>query len=554
MRSRLGWTGRHGRFGWIDFKALSLGSEAGMDTKKMIQNRELNMDDYLAMFRRRARSILIPALFGPLLAYLAFLPVKKFYGKYTSQSVVLIESQKVPENMVQPVVSDDLTARIGMLRALATSDSEMHPVLQNLFPGKSSQEIDAILEDMRSQPQLLGAPFSDLSQITGGSTRRRPGQQESPGFMVSYMSSNPRDAQRVCEALTSKIVQKNLEFIQASAKGTVDVLTQGLDDAKRRLDDMDAKLAEFKRQHSGQLPTDQDSNLKMLMALTQQQDAFNQKQNIAQQDKAYNESQLAQQLAAWKSTQSSTNPETLQKQLSDLQSQMISLRARYTDDYPDVVKTKADIAELKSRLAEINKASASATETDSKGSAMEPIEVRQIRQQLHKDDEEIALANREIKRLQSAVGQYESHLSLSPAVEEQYKALTRDYENAAKTYQDLLTKKATADLTAHMTNQAQGERMTEIQPASFPDAPSFPNLLMFIGGGLAAGLALGAGIAMWLELRDSSIRTEADAEAALELPMLVAVPWVGPASENREGRFWHRKKKELDVQKDPLSV
>ena len=77
---------------------------------------------------------------------------------------------------------------------------------------------------------------------------------------------------------------------------------------------------------------------------------------------------------------------------------------------------------------------------------------------------------------------------------------------------------------------------------------------MFIGGGLAAGLALGVGIAMWLELRDSSIRTEADAEAALELPMLVAVPWVGPASENREGRFWHRKKKELDVQKDPLSV
>ncbi len=526
-----------------------------MDTKKMIQNRELSMDDYLAMFRRRARSILIPALIGPLLGYLAFLPVKKFYGKYTSQSIVLIESQKVPQNMVQPVVSDDLTARIGMLRALATSDSEMRPVLQNLFPGKSSQEIDFILEDMRSQPQLLSAPFSDLSQITGSSIRRRPGQTESPGFMVSYMSSNPRDAQRVCEAVTSKIVQKNLEFIQASAKGTVDVLTQGLDDAKRTLDDMDAKLAEFKRQHSGQLPTDQDANLKMLMTLTQQQDAFTQKENIAQQDKSYNQTQLAQQLAAWKSTQLSTNPETVQKQLSEMQSQLISLRARYTDDHPDVVKTRADIAQLKAKLAEINKASASATDSDSdRGSVMEPIEIRQLRLQIHRDDENIALANREIKRLQSAVGQYQSHLSLSPAVEEQYKALTRDYENAAKTYQDLLTKKATADLTAHMTNQAQGERMSEIQPASFPDAPSFPNLLMFIGGGLAAGLVLGVGVAMWLELRDSSIRTEADAEAALELPMLVAVPWVGPASENKEGKFWHRKKKDVDLEKDPLSV
>jgi capsular polysaccharide biosynthesis protein len=142
---------------------------------------------------------------------------------------------------------------------------------------------------------------------------------------------------------------------------------------------------------------------------------------------------------------------------------------------------------------------------------------------------------------------------LSPAVEEQYKALTRDYENAAKNYQDLLAKKSTADLTANMTNQAQGERMTEIQPASFPDAPSFPDLLKFIGGGLAGGLALGIGLALWLELRDKSIRTEADAEAALELPMLVAVPWVGPASENKETKFWHRKK-DADVEGQPLSV
>ena len=514
----------------------------------MIQNRELTMDDYGAMLRRRARYILIPAILGPLLGYLAYVPVKKFFGKYTSQSIVLIEGQKVPENMVQPVVSDDLNARIGMLRALATSDSEMRPVLQNLFPGKSSQDLDAILEDMRAQKDLLSAPFADLGQITGSSVRRKPGQS-SPGFMVSYMASDPRDAQRVCEALTSKIVQKNLEFIQSNAKGTVDVLSQGLDDAKRTLDEMDSKLAAFKKEHSGQLPTDQDSNLKMLMTLSQQEDAFTQKQNLAQQDKSYNQTQLAQQLAAWRSTQSSSNPETLQKQLTDLQSQLITLRARYTDDHPDVVKTKADIAEVKAKLAEMNKASSDVSDVNDKGSAMEPIEIRQLRQQLHRDDEDIALASREIKRLQAGIAQYESHLSLSPAVEEQYKALTRDYENAAKTYQDLLGKKSTADLTAHMTNQAQGERMSEIQPASFPDSPSFPNLLMFIGGGLGAGLTIGVGLALWFEVRDTSIRTEADAEAALELPMLVAVPWVGTALhvDDKNGRFWHRKKKEPET-------
>jgi uncharacterized protein involved in exopolysaccharide biosynthesis len=520
----------------------------------MMQNRELTMDDYLAMLRRRGKLILILALVGPLSGYLAYLPVKKFYGKYTSQSVVLVERQKVPEKMVEPVVSDDLQARIGRLSTLATSDSEMRPVLTNLFPGRSTQEIDGILEDMRGQ-QLVGAPFANLSQLMGSTPKKKSGQTESPGFIVSYTSSDPRDAQRVCEALTSKIVQKNLEFIQANAKGTVDVLTQGLEDAKRTLDEMDGKLAEFKRQHSGQLPTDQESNLKMLMTLTQQQDVYTQKQSLAQQDKAYNQSMLSQQMGAWKSTQSSTNPQTLQKQLSDMQTQLLSLQARYTEDHPDVVKAKADIKEVKNKLAEINKAASEAGDSSNeKASASEPIEIRQIRQQIHHDDDEIGVATRELKRLQQQIAKYQQHVSLSPAVEEQYKALMRDYDNAAKSYQDLLAKKSTADLTAHMTNQAQGERMSEIQPANFPDSLSFPNMLMFIGGGLAAGLALGIGLAMWFELRDNSIRTEADAEAALELPLLVSVPWVGIAAvENKNGKFWHRAKKQ-DEQNETLSV
>ena len=36
----------------------------------MIENRELTMDDYLAMLRRRAKVILIPALLAPLVGFL----------------------------------------------------------------------------------------------------------------------------------------------------------------------------------------------------------------------------------------------------------------------------------------------------------------------------------------------------------------------------------------------------------------------------------------------------------------------------------------------------
>jgi capsular polysaccharide biosynthesis protein len=107
-----------------------------------------------------------------------------------------------------------------------------------------------------------------------------------------------------------------------------------------------------------------------------------------------------------------------------------------------------------------------------------------------------------------------------------------------------------------MNLQQQGERMVQLYAASTPEEPSFPNRLLFAGGGLGAGLALGLGLAMWMELRDKSIRTEADAEAALQLPLLVSLPWVGEAEDNGNGKagFWNRPKREPDEHKETVGA
>jgi capsular polysaccharide biosynthesis protein len=56
--------------------------------------------------------------------------------------------------------------------------------------------------------------------------------------------------------------------------------------------------------------------------------------------------------------------------------------------------------------------------------------------------------------------------------------------------------------------------------------PTFPNRLLFTGGGLFGGIMIGFGIALMLEMRDKSIRTEADIDALLQLPTLALVPSV----------------------------
>ena len=67
----------------------------------MIAERELTPDDYIAMLRRRAKVILIPAVFAPLIGFLVSYALP---SKYTSQSLILVEQQRVPEEMVKPAV------------------------------------------------------------------------------------------------------------------------------------------------------------------------------------------------------------------------------------------------------------------------------------------------------------------------------------------------------------------------------------------------------------------------------------------------------------------
>jgi uncharacterized protein involved in exopolysaccharide biosynthesis len=513
-----------------------------------MENRELTMEDYVAMLRRRIKVILIPALLAPLTGYMVSYA---FPPRYTSQSLILVEAPKIPDAVVQQVFTQDLTEHIATIEQRVLSPNRLRPMVERLGLVKPGQNIEDVVDGIRGN-MTIQPVVTDLSQVGPGG-KKKPGQGSAvPGFYVNYTSSTPREAQQICTDLTSMLLEEDLKSRQDASQGTTLFLTKQVEDAKQNLDDLDQKLAAFKNQHMGQLPGDEDNNLKILMGLNSQLDANTQNLNRATTDKAYAESMLAQQLAAWKSSQSSSNPQTLQQQLSQLQAQLIDLETRYTEDHPDVIKTRGDIALVKKKLAEINDGSGKGSETaNDKESGSEPPEIRQLRLQIHQYQDMIAQATRDQKKLSDEIAVYQSRVASSPVIEEQYKELARDYDNAQKVYQDDLAKQSTSKMASQAEQQQQGEQMALLNPASVPDAPTFPNRLFFAGGGFGAGLMLGLCLAVWLEFRDQCIRTEADAEAAVNLPMLVAVPWVvetAVSNGNSGGRFWRRKKHQGEME------
>ncbi len=514
-----------------------------------MSDRELTMDDYLAMVKRRLKVILIPTLVAPLTG---FLVSYELAPRYQTQSTVLVEGQTVPDNLVTPVITSDFAQRVQTLNQEVLSPSRLRPMLQTLGYN-NTQEQNRLIGEIQQNMQVTPMYTTMSAAVAASPTaKKKPSASNEPlpGINVIYTDRDAERAQKICNALTSLIVDENLRSRSKVATDTQDFLSRQVDDAKRALDDQDKKLAEFKKQHMGELPTDVDSNMRLLMAANSQLDATTQTLSRAQQDKTYAESMLAQQLASWKTSQSTTtNPQTLEQELTTLQAQLLQLQSRYTDDYPDVVKTKADIAKVEKRLKEVNTPSTTESAADpTKANAPEPPEIRQLRLQIHQYQDVINQATLDQKKLQSQINLYQARTSMSPAIEEQYKLLTRDNDNAQSFYQGLLAKRSSAGVGVNMENAQEGEQMHIVATASLPDAPSFPNRPVLAAGGLGVGLVLGALIAIFLEFSDKSIRTEKDAAAIMDLPLLISVPWLGSEEEsaangNGGGKrsFWGRR-------------
>ena len=368
-----------------------------------------------------------------------------------------------------------------------------------------------------------------------------------PGFTVSVTLDNAQTAQQVCSAVTSMFIEENLKLRQQHSEDTTQFLSEQLAESKANLDAQDAKLAAFQSHYMGSLPDDEQTNLNLLTGLTSQLDAANQTVARAQQDKSFAESMLAQQIAASQASQSGHDPETLEQQLSALQSQLADLQARYTDDYPDVIKAKNDIAALRKKISENENAKTAQPEKSPKTS-VESVPITQLRAQIHSYDQTIAEKTKEADQIKEQIKLYQGRIQSSPLVEQQYKEVTRGYQTALDSYNELLKNRDTSEMGAALERKQEGEQFVILDPANLPSAPSFPNRPLFALGGLAGGLALGIALTLFLEMQDTSIRSERDVELALRLPVLAMIPAIGPLSANESTRAGTKQPSSLQLE------
>lgn len=485
----------------------------------MLGHRELTIDDYLEILRRRYWILVLTAILG---AGGAYLFSKSLPNQYQSHAVVLVQEPKVDQTFVTPVVSAQISRRLETMREEILSTAELQPVVEQFHLFETGLSNGSSMARVGRLRKAISVTFGDSPAVTG--------------FTVEVTLNDPHLAQQVCAKITSKFLDQNALWRFQAARDTTDFLSKQIDDAKQSLDRQDARLTAFKLRYLGKLPDEAQTNMEMLQSYNSQLAALTEALNRTQQNKVYLESQLVQQLAAWKATRSGTNQLTLEEQLADLHNKLVMMRARYTDRYPDVIKLKRDIAHLQQEVNAANAANSAAASADPNPNTpayAEPPQIQQLRQEIHQYNENISEETKEQASLQKKISEYQARVQMSPVIEQQYTEMTRSYQTALEFYRNLLTKKAQADMGAALEQQQQAEDFRVIDPASFSSIPSAPDRPLFAGGGTFGGLCLGIAIALWLELRDKFIRTERDVEFYLQVPTLALVPMADPPVKPR---------------------
>jgi polysaccharide chain length determinant protein (PEP-CTERM system associated) len=464
--------------------------------------------------------ILALAVIGGGLGYGAarFLP-----KRFTSQTLVLVTQPTVPGDYVKPVVSADTNQRLASMQQEILSRTRLEPLIQQFGlyrDEKNPLSTENLVERLRKAVTVT--PIQPMAETRS---------QGLPGFTISVNFNDPRLAQQICSTITSMFMEENLRLRQQQGEQTTQFLAKQLGDAKAKLDEQDAKFAAFKRRYLGSLPDEEQANLNVLMGLTSQLDATTQALGRAQQDKSFAESMLTQQLAAWQATPSGQNPETMEQQLAALETQLTALKSKYTDDYPDVIKTEKDVEALKKKIADADDQASTAVRPSKTGKTLtEPTQIQSLRAQIHQYDQVIQERTAQQEEIRQQIKVYQGRVQSSPAIEQEYKQMTRDYQTALEFYNDLLKKRDQSTMAMDLERRQQGEQFQVLDPANLPDQPSFPKASLFIPGGFGGGLALGLGLVLLFEMQDTSLRNERDVESLLHLPVLAMVPVIKPLS------------------------
>ena len=481
------------------------------------------LGDVIAIVRRRKNYLIWPAVgVFVVAAIVAF----AWPPTYRTTSTILIEEQEIPREYVMTTVSSYAEQRLQTINQRIMSTTRLTEIINrfNLYADlKEKWTMEEVIDKMRRKDIKFETVSADVID-------RRTGRPTAAtiAFTLSYEGRSPATVQQVANVLASLYLEENLRVREQQTEGAAKFMEDERKSVQEELAEIDRQIAEFKQKNLNTLPELAQYNLQGLDRIERDIDQLNDQLKALREKENYLRTQLSG-LAP-----DSTNPD--RDRLKELRVKLVNLESRFTDEYPDVKKTKAEIADLEKKLK--------TTGANPSGSNPDNPAYVNLAAQLASTRSEIDSMKRQIAGFQAKRDDYRRRISQSPRVEEGYRALMSQRNNLQLKHDDLMKKHMEAKTASGLEKGQMGERFTLIDSARLPEKPVRPNIPAILLIGLVLGIGAGVGSAALKEFSDQSVRTAGALSSALGLPVLAVIPDIVTVEETAQVS---RQRKEILV-------
>ena len=444
---------------------------------------------------------------------------------YRSTALVLVERQQVPEAFVRPTVTSDVETRLRSISQEILSRSRLDALITRfgLYADlRKTRPNEEVIERMRSDIRL---------DFRGADLRAR---SSTIAFAISYRGSDPDTVAQITNTLASFYIEENLKDRERQATGTADFLKGQVAGTRTKLDELEARVGEFRKRYLGELPQQMQANLVSLENLNSQLRLNSDGQSRAAERREALTALLAEAASSPPASAAPAGVPSLDEsqaaRLVMLRQALASARARFTEEHPTVIRLNAQLAATEGEPAD---SSGDATTAPSS-----PYVLR-LRESLKATESELKVLKVEEQRLRGAIAAYQARLENTPKREQQFQELARDYESTRQLYDTLGKRYEEAQLAESMEQRQKGERFRMLDPAVASQIPAAPNRVRLFIVSLVLSLGLGVGALVLAEILDTSFHSVKELREFSIVPVLVSIPRILTETDRkrRQRRF-----------------
>ena len=395
-----------------------------------------------------------------IVALAGWIVVYQIPDRYEASARVYVDTQSV----LRPLLSGlAVQPNVGQLVTMMSRTLISRPNLEKVI---RMSDLDIALKTPEDRERMIDRLAKDLTIKSAGRENL---------YTISFTQKNPQEAKRVVQSLLTIFVEGSLGDKRKDSDSAQRFIVEQLKAYSEKLIAAEDAVTEFKRRNTGFMGNEgrgyytrvSEARRALSDVALLLKEAENSRDAIKRQVSGDDAPPI---LLGQEGTSEIATP-AIDARIQDLQKRLDSLRLNYTEQHPDIVTITRMIDQLreqkqreveeKQREAKLKKPSPGQLQTQN------PI-VQQLRVALAEAEATVAAMKARVAEYQRRLDDLKAGANAVPQVEAEYVQLTRDYEVMKRNYDNLLSRRESAEISGNMEANASVMDFRVIDPPQVP--------------------------------------------------------------------------------------